>query len=77
MHDSDELHGVYLPLAETLGRRIAELHQAFALPVDDPAFRPEPVPAEDDIAELEDRRSRQQAETTRRGAAPGAGERPA
>jgi maltose alpha-D-glucosyltransferase/alpha-amylase len=28
---------------ETLGRRVAELHQALALDVADPAFRPEPV----------------------------------
>jgi maltose alpha-D-glucosyltransferase/alpha-amylase len=41
------LHGVYLALAETLGSRIGELHQAFALDVEDPAFRPEPVTPED------------------------------
>jgi len=45
--DYVELHVVYLVLAETLGRRVAELHRAFALPVDDPAFRPEPLEAAD------------------------------
>ncbi len=43
----EELHAVYLALAETLGRRVAELHRAFAMEVDDPAFRPEPVSADD------------------------------
>jgi len=41
--DHRDLHIVYLALAETLGRRIGQLHQAFASPVDDPAFRPEPA----------------------------------
>ena len=45
--DFEELHGVYLALAETLGCRVGELHQAFAMDVDDPAFRPEPAAAED------------------------------
>ena len=62
-HDPVELYGVYLPLAETLGRRIAELHQAFATPFDDPAFSPEPT-GPDDIAEWV-AAVRQQAETTR------------
>ena len=38
-----ELHVMYLALAETLGRRIGDLHRAFAMPVEDPAFRPEPA----------------------------------
>jgi len=38
---------LYLGLAETMGRRVAELHQAFAIDTDDPAFQPEPVAADD------------------------------
>ncbi len=45
--DFEELHAVYLALAETLGARIAELHQAFALDTDDPAFQPESVSGDD------------------------------
>jgi maltose alpha-D-glucosyltransferase/alpha-amylase len=45
--DFEELHGVYLALSETLGSRIGELHQAFAMESDDPAFRPEPATADD------------------------------
>jgi maltose alpha-D-glucosyltransferase / alpha-amylase len=41
--DHAEVHIVYLALAGTLGQRIGELHQAFALPVEDPAFQPEPA----------------------------------
>ncbi|MCB2102289.1 MAG: putative maltokinase, partial [Rhodobacterales bacterium] len=41
---------VYLPVAETLGRRVGELHAAFAMDTDDPAFRPEPV-TEADVAD--------------------------
>ncbi|MBX3619106.1 MAG: maltose alpha-D-glucosyltransferase [Rhizobacter sp.] len=44
-----ELHGAYLALAETLGRRSGELHLAFTTPTDDPAFRPEPL-TRDDVA---------------------------
>ena len=40
-------HPVYRVLAHNLGRRLGELHRAFALPVDDPAFTPEPVTTED------------------------------
>lgn len=43
----DDVHGAYLTLAETLGRRTGELHLAFATPTDDPAFRPEPLAASD------------------------------
>ena len=56
----EELHAVYLALAETLGARVAELHQCFAMEVDDPAFRPEPVSA-DDLAYW-DRQVREQAD---------------
>jgi maltose alpha-D-glucosyltransferase / alpha-amylase len=45
----DDVHGIYLDQAATLGRRTAELHRAFATPSDDPAFRPEPI-TPDDIA---------------------------
>lgn len=38
---------VYLRMAETLGRRIGELHAAFAIETGDPAFRPQPVTAAD------------------------------
>jgi len=36
-------HGIFLPLIARLGERTAELHRAFALDVDDPAFAPEPT----------------------------------
>ncbi|MCP5364978.1 MAG: maltose alpha-D-glucosyltransferase [Hyphomicrobiales bacterium] len=45
--DSAELHATYLQLAEDLGRRIGELHRAFAIETDDPAFKPEPVQTAD------------------------------
>ncbi|WP_342643698.1 maltose alpha-D-glucosyltransferase [Rhodoligotrophos ferricapiens] len=40
----------YLDRARTLGRRTADLHLAFAIATDDPAFTPEPI-AESDLAE--------------------------
>lgn len=40
-------HAFYTVLAEILGRRIGELHVAFALDVEDPAFCPEPVEQRD------------------------------
>lgn len=43
----EDIHGAYLALAEVLGRRTGELHLAFATPTDDPAFRPEPLGAQD------------------------------
>jgi maltose alpha-D-glucosyltransferase/alpha-amylase len=43
LEDPIELHGHYLEQARTLGRRTAELHSAFAIDTDDPAFRPEPI----------------------------------
>ncbi|MCW5700693.1 MAG: putative maltokinase, partial [Rhodospirillales bacterium] len=45
--ETEEPHGLYRALARTLGERIAELHKAFALDVDDPAFRPEQATDED------------------------------
>jgi maltose alpha-D-glucosyltransferase/alpha-amylase len=42
----DRLAG-YLPLAEAMGRRLAELHLLLARPSDDPAFAPEEVTAEE------------------------------
>ena len=47
--DVEDLHAMFRALSQTLGTRIGELHQAFALPVEDPAFRPEPV-TESDVA---------------------------
>jgi len=38
-----EPHGLYLAQAETLGRRIGELHAALARPTRDPAFAPQPI----------------------------------
>ena len=43
----EEVHLPFLSLVETLGTRVAEMHRAFALPVDDPAFAPEPANADD------------------------------
>ncbi len=43
----DDTHAMYVGLAGVLGTRVAELHRAFAMEVDDPAFRPEPVTADD------------------------------
>jgi maltose alpha-D-glucosyltransferase/alpha-amylase len=40
---SADPHGIYGALITTLGVRVAEMHRAFATPVDDPAFAPEPV----------------------------------
>jgi maltose alpha-D-glucosyltransferase/alpha-amylase len=38
---------IFFELAYILGQRTAELHKAFATETDDPAFRPEPIGAED------------------------------
>jgi len=43
----EEVHGFYVSQAEVLGRRTAEMHRAFAIATDDPAFRAEPITAED------------------------------
>jgi maltose alpha-D-glucosyltransferase / alpha-amylase len=40
-------HDLYRALAATLGRRVAELHQALAIETDDPAFQAEPASASD------------------------------
>jgi maltose alpha-D-glucosyltransferase/alpha-amylase len=40
---SADPHGIYGALITTLGVRVAEMHRAFATPVDDPAFAPETV----------------------------------
>ncbi len=42
-----DLHGGYLALIRTLGKRTAELHAAFARKTGDPAFDPEPILAAD------------------------------
>ncbi|MBA3623317.1 MAG: putative maltokinase, partial [Methylibium sp.] len=42
-----DVHGAYLELMQTLGRRTAELHLAFAMRTGDPAFEPEPLDAAD------------------------------
>ena len=43
----EDVHGGYLALMRTLGRRTAELHIAFATASGDPAFDPEPIEARD------------------------------
>jgi maltose alpha-D-glucosyltransferase/alpha-amylase len=43
----DDVHAAFRELAETLGRRTAELHVALATPCDDPAFAPEPLTVDD------------------------------
>ncbi len=45
--EGGESFGVYLQLAATIGQRTAEMHRAFAMPTEDPAFRPEPIEAAD------------------------------
>ncbi|HEX8168178.1 MAG TPA: maltose alpha-D-glucosyltransferase, partial [Beijerinckiaceae bacterium] len=50
----EEAFGTYLPYAEVLGRRTAELHRAFATPTDDPAFAVEPLTADDVRAVADD-----------------------
>ena len=46
-HTAEGSNGVYAPLAERLGVRVAELHRAFAIESRDPAFQPEPITATD------------------------------
>ncbi len=43
----NDVHGGFLALIRTLGKRTAELHAAFAKPSGDPAFEPEPLTADD------------------------------
>src|SRR5690606_16336557 len=40
-------HAAYATFVATLGKRVAELHQALARPTSDPAFRPESLGARD------------------------------
>ncbi len=47
---ASDMHGGYLALIRTLGRRTAELHIAFATRIGDPGFDPEPV-EERDVAD--------------------------
>ncbi len=43
----EEVHGAYIPLAEQLGKRVGELHQALTAEGGGEAFTPEPVTAVD------------------------------
>ncbi|SDE27765.1 maltose alpha-D-glucosyltransferase [Rhodospira trueperi] len=46
--ETDEAsHSLFLGLVGTMGRRVAELHQALAIETDDPAFQPAPVDPDD------------------------------
>ncbi len=45
--EDSERHAYFEALVRTLGQRVAELHKAFALPSEDPAFAPEPIAAAD------------------------------
>jgi maltose alpha-D-glucosyltransferase/alpha-amylase len=49
--EAPDVHGGYLALIGTLGRRTAELHQALAMPGPDPSFTPEPLLAADIAAD--------------------------
>jgi maltose alpha-D-glucosyltransferase/alpha-amylase len=42
-----DYHAIFVERARTLGQRTAELHRAFATPLGDPAFDPEPTTSED------------------------------
>jgi len=44
---TDEPHGAYLTLVQTLATRTAELHRALATPSGNPAFGPEPLTAQE------------------------------
>ena len=55
--DVEESFATYLPYAEALGRRTAELHLALATPSGDPAFAVEPLEAADLTAAAEDARA--------------------
>jgi maltose alpha-D-glucosyltransferase/alpha-amylase len=52
----EEIFATYLPYAEIMGRRTAELHLALATPTDDPAFRMEPLAEKDVTAVADDAR---------------------
>ncbi|MCA1939625.1 MAG: maltose alpha-D-glucosyltransferase [Caenispirillum bisanense] len=58
------MHEFFLTLAGTLGTRVAEMHKAFALQSDDPAFTPEPA-TEKDFAAWADGLRRQADEARR------------
>ncbi|HEX4509702.1 MAG TPA: putative maltokinase, partial [Burkholderiaceae bacterium] len=45
--EAADVHGGYIALIETLGRRTAELHRALAIPTSDAAFAAEPLTAAD------------------------------
>jgi maltose alpha-D-glucosyltransferase/alpha-amylase len=47
MEEAADRHGLYLTRMSTLGRLTAELHRAFALPTEDPAFSPEDITSDD------------------------------
>ncbi|MFZ5558421.1 MAG: maltose alpha-D-glucosyltransferase [Pseudomonadota bacterium] len=49
-HPTEDPHGYYVELATVLGRRVGEMHRAFARTTGDPAFDPEPVTADDAAA---------------------------
>ena len=52
-----EVHELYLAVAHLVGRRTGELHRAFAIDTDDPAFRAEPVGEADLALWLEEARA--------------------
>ncbi|MEM7025187.1 MAG: putative maltokinase, partial [Pseudomonadota bacterium] len=45
--EDDEPHGFFMSRARMLGQRTAEMHQAFAVPTENPAFAAEPITARD------------------------------
>ena len=45
--EDDDPHGFYLTRARVLGQRTAEMHRAFAIATEDPAFAAEPITARD------------------------------
>jgi maltose alpha-D-glucosyltransferase / alpha-amylase len=45
--EANERHNMFLVRIEGLGRRVAELHRAFATPTENPAFAPEAVTSRD------------------------------
>jgi len=49
--EAPDVHGGYLALIDTLGRRTAELHQALAMPGSDASFAAEPLLAADIAAD--------------------------
>ena len=45
--DAEDPHGAFIALVGMLAQRTAELHVALATPTEDPAFKPEPITADD------------------------------